>query len=188
MAPRPRKGVGGVLSNLITEPREPAPAQDQEGPKQAQPAPRTEAARGEEPRPARSREASPAREAPPRGLKKEARRGRPPGRARTSEPVEREKVSLRLRADLAAAYPKVLRVCTALAGNRGIAEDLAQDTMLEALRLQHRIYAVDGVERWLAAIARNIWFRWRRQQRRESWRLLAAPIDAAQCVHRQCLA
>ncbi|MFL5804205.1 MAG: RNA polymerase sigma factor [Roseiflexaceae bacterium] len=80
-------------------------------------------------------------------------------------------------AALTAAYPQLLRVCTALAGNRGIAEDLAQETMLEALRLKQRVYAVDGVERWLAAIARNVWLRWRRQQGCERVRLMPAPVD-----------
>jgi len=78
---------------------------------------------------------------------------------------------------LAAAYPQVLRVCAVLAGNCGIAEDLAQETMLEALRLKQRVYALDGVERWLAAIARNLWLRWRRQQGRERLRLMSAPLD-----------
>jgi RNA polymerase sigma factor (sigma-70 family) len=78
---------------------------------------------------------------------------------------------------LAAAYPQVLRVCAALSGNRGIAEDLAQETMLEALRLKQRVYALDGVERWLAAIARNVWLRWRRQQERERLRLVSVPLD-----------
>jgi hypothetical protein len=36
--------------------------------------------------------------------KQKARRGRPPAGARPTEQVEREKVSLRLRADLAATY------------------------------------------------------------------------------------
>lgn len=77
----------------------------------------------------------------------------------------------------AAAYVPLLRVYIALSGDRVTAEDLAQETMAEALRLQHRIYAVDGVERWLAAVARHLWRRWRRQRVGERLHLLPAPRD-----------
>jgi len=101
-------GVGGVLSKLLSEPEpvQNAPATPpRERPQEAEEAPRVRMTEPPEEQPPPSPSKTPAvvKEASPR-KKAEARRGRPPAGARTSEPVEREKVSLRLRADLAAAY------------------------------------------------------------------------------------
>lgn len=86
MAAKQLKGVGGVLGNLLSDSK-PDATNDQ---------PATSEAETQQP------------ESPPQTTQQEtkakARLGRPPAEGRSSEPVEREKVSLRLRADLAAAY------------------------------------------------------------------------------------
>ena len=105
MAQKQLRGVSGVLGNLISEPEAPQPPPPQEKPQETQEVPQEQGREHpEEERPAEPRE-SPAAVKEARPRKKEgARRGRPPAGTRTSEPVEREKVSLRLRADLAATY------------------------------------------------------------------------------------
>lgn len=74
----------------------------------------------------------------------------------TGEPAE---------AALAAERARLIRLCARLTGDPGAAEDLAQETLLEAWRLRDRLRDPDNAERrarWLAAIARNICLRWQR--------------------------
>jgi RNA polymerase sigma factor (sigma-70 family) len=66
-----------------------------------------------------------------------------------------------------------VRLCAALSGNAGVAEDLAQETLLEGWRNIDKLHDPDGAERWLAAVARNVCLRWGRQAGRE------AGIDSA---------
>lgn len=99
MAPKQLKGVGGVLGNLLSQP-EPSPSPVREdAPTVAPPA-------EVPPSPVRSSTTSNpvSLPKPTSGEKQSARRGRPPAGSKTTGPVEREKVSLRLRADLAAVY------------------------------------------------------------------------------------
>jgi hypothetical protein len=103
MAQKPLRGVGGVLNNLISASGEVPPATAEGKPGEDQVVPQLHMSEPEEARPTTPRETTVARDPGSRG-KKNARRGRPPAGTRTSEPVEREKVSLRLRADLAATY------------------------------------------------------------------------------------
>jgi len=60
----------------------------------------------------------------------------------------------------------LVRLCTHLTGDPDAAEDLAQETLLEAYRHAHKLYDASGRNRRLAAIARNICFRWMRRQGR----------------------
>ena len=60
---------------------------------------------------------------------------------------------------------RLVRLCAALCGTRD-AEDLAQETLLEAWRNVHKLRDPAGAERWLAAIARNVCYRWARRQGR----------------------
>lgn len=85
MAQRQVKGVDGVMARLLTTSGSPPDAPSDVPASQAPAAPTKTPARNQ-------------------GKKPEARRGRPPGGSRDGEPVQREKVSLRLRSDLAAAY------------------------------------------------------------------------------------
>ncbi len=60
---------------------------------------------------------------------------------------------------------RLVRLCGAVVGDAGAAEDLAQETLLTAWRLQHRLTETDrpgGAEAWLNAIARNVCRRWLR--------------------------
>jgi RNA polymerase sigma factor (sigma-70 family) len=65
-----------------------------------------------------------------------------------------------------------MRVCTAIAGPDH-AEDLAQETLLEAWRHRDKLTDPVGADRWLAAIARNVCRRHARRRGREA-ALLAA--------------
>ena len=69
---------------------------------------------------------------------------------------------------------RLVRLCAAMTGDHGAADDLAQETLLEAWRIRHRLHQSEGFEHWLAAIARNICRRWARQRGRE---LAIAPFD-----------
>jgi RNA polymerase sigma-70 factor (ECF subfamily) len=53
-----------------------------------------------------------------------------------------------------------VRLCTAITGNSIAAEDLAQETLVEAWRQRHKVYDPAGLHAWLAAIARNVCRRW----------------------------
>jgi Sigma-70 region 2 len=48
----------------------------------------------------------------------------------------------------------LVRLCAVLTGDRDAAEDLAQETLLEAWRNAHKLHDPSGAERWVAAIAR----------------------------------
>ncbi len=63
---------------------------------------------------------------------------------------------------LAAERPRLVRLCARITGRADAAEDLAQDTLIEAWRRLHRVYDETGRDRWLSAIARNVCLRWLR--------------------------
>ncbi len=98
MASKQLRGVGGVLGNLLSQP-EATQATERE---ESSNVPPGEAHRLPEPPPAAKERGPVSKQG--QGVKRKARLGRPPAGSKASEPVEREKVSLRIRADLAAAY------------------------------------------------------------------------------------
>jgi len=60
---------------------------------------------------------------------------------------------------------RLVRLCAAVVGDPAAAEDLAQETLLEAWRLQDQLTDTSspgGAEAWLNAIARNVCRRWLR--------------------------
>lgn len=57
---------------------------------------------------------------------------------------------------------RLVRLCAVLSGDREAAEDLAQETLLEAWRHRHKLTDPHGADRWLTAIARNVCLRWGR--------------------------
>jgi RNA polymerase sigma-70 factor (ECF subfamily) len=59
---------------------------------------------------------------------------------------------------------RLVRLCAAVSGDRFAAEDLAQETLLEAFRNAHKLRDPSGADRWLAAIARNVCRRWQRRR------------------------
>src|SRR5262249_32603723 len=55
---------------------------------------------------------------------------------------------------------RVTRLCAVRSGDPAAAEDLAQETLLEAWRIRHRLVDPSGGRPWLDAIARNVCRRW----------------------------
>jgi RNA polymerase sigma-70 factor (ECF subfamily) len=68
---------------------------------------------------------------------------------------------------LPAERARLVRLCACLVGNSEAAEDLAQETLVEAWRHVHKLHDPSGRDRWLAAIARNVCRRWLRARGRE---------------------
>jgi RNA polymerase sigma factor (sigma-70 family) len=56
---------------------------------------------------------------------------------------------------------RLVRLCALLTGDPAAADDLAQDTLLEAWRIRDRLTDPSGQAAWLDAIARNVCHRWR---------------------------
>jgi len=79
---------------------------------------------------------------------------------------------------LPSEWPRLVRLCAHFTGDRDAAEDLAQETLIEAWRHQDRLYDWQGYSSWLSAIARNLSLRWIRQRGREQARLITS-IDGA---------
>ncbi len=71
---------------------------------------------------------------------------------------------------IAAERPWLLRVCAALSNDAHAAEDLAQESLLEALRKSDDLYDLQGLRPWLRAIAQHVCARWRRRQDHERTR------------------
>ena len=64
----------------------------------------------------------------------------------------------------AAERGRLVGLCAALTGDVNVAEDLAQEVMLEAWRSIERLRDVELFSHWLSGIARNVCLRWRRKQ------------------------
>jgi RNA polymerase sigma factor (sigma-70 family) len=79
---------------------------------------------------------------------------------------------------LPSEWPRLVRLCAHFTGDRDAAEDLAQETLIEAWRHQDRLHDWQGYSSWLSAIARNLSLRWIRQRGREQARLVTS-IDNA---------
>ena len=80
-----------------------------------------------------------------------------------------------LGAALATERPRLVRLCRQLTGSADAAEDLSQETLLEAWRLLDRLQATAGLSAWLSAIARNVCLRWQRAQGRERSHITLLP-------------
>jgi len=81
--------------------------------------------------------------------------------------------SVSIQTALAAERPRLVGFCAHLTGSWDAAEDLAQETLLEAWRARERLRDPDGLAPWLMAIARNVCLRWRRSKGREAIHLIA---------------
>ena len=68
---------------------------------------------------------------------------------------------------LARARPRLVTLCARVTGDVDAAEDLAQETLLEAWRRLDTIRNPERVEPWLYGIARNMSLRWLRTRGRE---------------------
>ena len=69
---------------------------------------------------------------------------------------------------------RLVRLCGRLSGSYDAAEDLAQETLLEAWRHLEKLEDPDGYWQWLTALARNVCLRWGRKQGREAARHLGS--------------
>lgn len=70
----------------------------------------------------------------------------------------------------------LVRLCARLSGDADAAEDLAQETLLEAWRHEHKLRDRGKRQQWLAGIARNVCLRRARRRGRDHSRL--ARLDA----------
>ena len=84
-----------------------------------------------------------------------------------------------LEAVLPRERSRLVRLCAGLTGDVEAAEDLAQETLLEAWRHMHHLRADDGYARWLSAIARNVCLRWERRRGRELGQCLPSQHEGA---------
>lgn len=67
---------------------------------------------------------------------------------------------------------RLVRLCARITGDTEVAEDLAQETLLEAWRHEHGLRDVNRRSEWLSGIARNVCLRWARKRARESARVI----------------
>ena len=72
---------------------------------------------------------------------------------------------------------RIWRAFVAWTGQRSSADDLTQETMLEAWRSTQRPPTEPALTRWLFGVARNVLHRYRREQGRESSRHIDVPDD-----------
>lgn len=73
---------------------------------------------------------------------------------------------------LPSEWRRLVRLCASISGNADAAEDLAQETMIEAWRHAGNLRDPQAITPWLSGIARNVCRRWIRRQARD-----AAKID-----------
>lgn len=71
----------------------------------------------------------------------------------------------RFAAALTTERPRLIRLCAMLTGAREAAEDLAQETLLEAWRGAETLRDEAKLSPWLSGIARNVCRRWLQRQR-----------------------
>ncbi len=67
---------------------------------------------------------------------------------------------------------RLVRLCAVLTGDREVAEDLAQETLLEAWRHKDTLRDQTRYTYWLSGIARNVCLRWLRECTRDTTHLI----------------
>lgn len=75
---------------------------------------------------------------------------------------------------------RLVRLCSTITGNPDIAEDLAQETLLEAWRHLQQLRDSDKQLQWLNGIARNVCLRWMRKRGHDQQHLIyLTPIESS---------
>jgi RNA polymerase sigma factor (sigma-70 family) len=82
-----------------------------------------------------------------------------------------EQLRLHLEALLPTERGRLVRLCASLSGSADAAEDLAQETLIEAWLHAQGLRNLNALWPWLFGIARNVCLRWRRGQGRHSAKL-----------------
>ncbi len=77
-----------------------------------------------------------------------------------------------LEVSLSLERSRLVGLCAALTGNADVAEDLAQETLLEAWRHIEELRDQEKFLSWLSGIARNVCLRWLRKQGRQAAHLV----------------
>lgn len=72
---------------------------------------------------------------------------------------------------------RLVRLCYRLTGNLDAAEDLAQETLYEAIRNVHKLRDPSGHSRWLSSIAYNVCLRWNSARGRDIRQLAEVEPD-----------
>lgn len=62
---------------------------------------------------------------------------------------------------------RLVRLCAKITGNVDVAEDLAQETLLEVWRYEHTLRDPARRVQWVSGIARNVCLRWLRKRRHD---------------------
>lgn len=75
---------------------------------------------------------------------------------------------------------RLVRLCATISGDRDAAEDLAQETLLEAWRSRHKLTDPAGADRWLSAVARNVCLRWTTRRSRSEVAVAEVPEEAVE--------
>lgn len=75
------------------------------------------------------------------------------------------------------ARQRLVRLCARLSGSATAADDLVQETLLEAWRHRSRLTDPTGADRWLAAIARHVCRRAARSEARDRSRLTSKTTE-----------
>jgi len=63
---------------------------------------------------------------------------------------------------------RLVQLCATITGNGDVAEDMAQETLLEAWRHLHKLRDPERRVQWLTGIARNVCLRWARKHGRDA--------------------
>ena len=79
---------------------------------------------------------------------------------------------------LAEERRRLVRLCARVTGDPAIAEDLAQETLLEAWRHADSLRNPEARSAWLSGIARNVCRRWARSKGRELSRIVPRSVDS----------
>src|SRR5215472_14181678 len=72
---------------------------------------------------------------------------------------------------------RLVRLCATITGNTDIAEDLAQETLLEAWRHLRELRDPQRRAQWLSGIARHVCLRWARKRGRDLAHLIETRPD-----------